>query len=53
MYMDNNLLHYILTTARLDAMRQWWVADLAKYHFQIHYRSGKMNTDADTLSRIP
>ena len=30
-----------------------WVADLAKYDLQIHYRSWKININADALSRIP
>ena len=32
-YMDNNLLTYILTTTRLDVTRQRWVASLANYNF--------------------
>ena len=32
-YTDNNLLTYILTTARLDATGQKWVASLANYNF--------------------
>ena len=51
-YTDNNPLMYILTTAKLDATRQWWVAFLANYDFTIHYRSGKQNAEADALSRI-
>ena len=43
---------YILTTTKLDATGQWWVASLANYDFTIHYRSGKQNTEADALSRI-
>ena len=43
---------YVLTTAKLDATRQWWVVSLANYDFTIHYRSGKQNTEADALSRI-
>ena len=52
-YTDNNPLTYILTTAKLDAQGQRWVAQLAQYNFQIFYRSGKLNIDADALSRIP
>ena len=44
---------YILTTAKLDATRQRWVASLANYNFKIFYRSGKLNVEADALSRIP
>ena len=51
--MDNNPLTYILTTARLDATGQRWVASLANYNFKIFYRSGKLNVEADALSRIP
>ena len=52
-YTDNNPLTYILTMAKLDATGQRWVARLADYNFNLHYRSGKSNIDADALSRIP
>ena len=50
---DNNPLTYVLTTAKLDAMGQRWVASLANYNFTIQYCSGKQNIDVDALSRIP
>ena len=53
MYMDNNALTYILTTAKLDTTGQRWVASLANINFKIFYRSGKHNVEADALSRIP
>ena len=53
MYTDNNPLTYVLTTAKLDATGQRWVAALAMYNFKIYYRSGKSNANTDTLSRIP
>ena len=52
-YTDNNLLTYVLTTAKLDATGQRWIASLANYDFKIFYHSGKLNLDADSLSRIP
>ena len=52
-YMDNNLLTYILTTAKLDATGQRWVASLANYNFKVFYRSEKLNVEANALSRIP
>ena len=52
-YTDNNPLTYVLTTAKLDATGQRWIASLANYNFKIHYRSGKSNIDADALKRIP
>ena len=44
---------YILTTARLDATGHRWVAALSSFNFTITYRSGKLNQDADALSRLP
>ena len=50
---DNNPLTYIFTKAKLDATSQRWVAALANYNFDISYRSGQLNADADGLSRKP
>ena len=52
MYTDNNPLTYVLSTAKLDACSHRWVARLANYNFNIHYRSGITNVDADALSHI-
>ena len=52
-YTDNNPLTYVLTTAKLDATGQRWMAALGTYNFRIFYRSGKSNGNADALSRIP
>ena len=52
-YRNNNPLMYILTSTKGDATGQWWVATLASYNFQIHYKSGKQNLEVDALSRIP
>ena len=51
-YMDNNLLTYVLTSAKLDAASHSWVTSLANYNFRLHYRAGKANIDADALSRV-
>lgn len=51
-YTDNNPLAH-LSTARLGAVEQRWVARLASYRFQVKHRSGKSNTNADALSRYP
>ncbi len=50
---DNNPLVYVLTTARLDAAGHRWLAALSMYDFDIKYRVGKTNVDADGLSRRP
>ena len=44
---------YVMQKAKLDAASHRWVAALEAYDFQIKYRPGKMNGDADGLSRIP
>ena len=51
-YTDNNPLTYVLTTAKLDAAGHRWVAALANYQFELRYKKGSENTDADALSRI-
>ena len=51
-YTDNNPLTYVLTSAKLDACGQRWVAKLANYNFTIKYKSGLSSVEADALSRI-
>ena len=51
-YTDNNPLTYVLTSAKLDACGQRWVAKLANYNFTIRYKCGQSNVEADALSRI-
>ena len=51
-YTDNNPLTYVLTSAKLDACGQRWVAKLANYNFTIRYRCGQSNVEADAFSRI-
>ena len=42
-YTDSNPLTYILTSTKLDAVGQCWVAALANYNFQLYYKTGKSN----------
>lgn len=51
-YTDNNPVAH-LQTARLGAVEQRWVAQLASFDYDIKYRSGKSNVNADALSRFP
>ena len=52
-YTDNNPLTSILTSAKLDAIGQCWVASLGCYNFSLHYNPGRHNMVADSLYRIP
>ena len=51
-YTDKNPLTYVLSSAKLDACGQRWVAKLANYSFTIKYKCGLSNVEADALSRI-
>ena len=42
-YTDNNLLLYILSSAKLNPTGQRWVNDLADFNLQIHYTLGRTN----------
>ncbi len=53
MYTDNNPLTYVMSTAKLNAVGHRWVGELSDFQFDIKYRPGKVNIDADTLSRLP
>ncbi|MCG7878261.1 MAG: DDE-type integrase/transposase/recombinase [Candidatus Thiodiazotropha taylori] len=50
---DNNPLTYALSKAKLDATGYRWLSSLAPYDFNIIYRPGRCNVDADILSRYP
>ena len=52
-YTDNNPFTYVLSTAKLEATGQKWVAQLSDFNFSIVYRLGKKNQDADVMSRYP
>ncbi|KAI2650559.1 Retrovirus-related Pol polyprotein [Labeo rohita] len=49
-YTDNNPLSY-LSSAKLGATEQRWVSQLEIFDFEIKYRPGRVNGNADSLSR--
>jgi hypothetical protein len=51
-FTDNNPLVH-LDTARLGATEQRWAAQLANFSYDIKYRPGASNQNADLLSRLP
>jgi transposase InsO family protein len=52
-FTDHNPLVYLTTTAKLDALGHRWLAELLNYRFDIFYKPGSANIDADALSRKP
>ncbi|KAJ7986493.1 hypothetical protein DPEC_G00340450 [Dallia pectoralis] len=48
---DNNPLTYVLSTAKLSAVGHRWLSALSTYDFDVKYRPGRHNIDADLLSR--
>uniref|UniRef100_A0A3B1JKD5 Gypsy retrotransposon integrase-like protein 1 n=1 Tax=Astyanax mexicanus TaxID=7994 RepID=A0A3B1JKD5_ASTMX len=49
---DHNPLRY-LDSANLGVVEQRWVAQMAEYNFDISYKPGRQNANADVLSRLP
>jgi RNase H-like domain found in reverse transcriptase/Reverse transcriptase (RNA-dependent DNA polymerase) len=49
---DNNPLSYI-KSSKTGATEHRWIADLDVFDFEVKYRSGKSNANADALSRFP
>ena len=49
---DNNPLTYVLSTAKLSAVGHRWLSALSTYDFDVQYRPGRHNIDADLLSRM-
>ena len=50
---DSNPLTYLVTSAKLSPTDHRWLSSLAVFDFEISYRCGRANGDADGLSRIP
>ena len=51
-YTENNPLTYINTKAKLPAIQQRWVSDMASFNFTIKYKTGIRNANANGLSRM-
>lgn len=51
-YTNNNPLSY-LHTAKLAAVEQRWASELASFDFEIEYRPGTVNRNANALSHLP
>ena len=51
-YTDNIPLSYLQTT-KLGAVEQRWASQLTLFNYDIQYRPGTANHNADALSRLP
>jgi len=52
-YTDHKNLRNFATTKQLNWWQVCWAEQLANYEFQIHYKKGNENGEADALSRQP
>ncbi|KAJ8024914.1 ADP-ribosylation factor-like protein 5B [Holothuria leucospilota] len=52
-YGSTSTVRHEIPTAHLGVMEQRWVARLSNFQFDIQYRPGKSNANADALSRKP
>jgi hypothetical protein len=52
-YTDHKNLRNFATTKQLNQRQVCWAEQLANYKFQIHYKKGNENGEADALSRRP
>ena len=50
-YTDNNPLCHLQTSSKLSSTEMFWSTDLAQFDYNIKYRSGKSNANADALRR--
>lgn len=50
-YTDNNPLSH-LASAKFGAIEQRWLGQLASFDYEVKYRSGRSNKNADALSRL-
>jgi len=52
-YTNHKNLRNFATTKQLNQQQVRWAKQLANYEFQIHYKKGNENNEADALSRQP
>ena len=50
-YTDNNPLCHLQTSSKLGATEMHWSTDLAQFDYEIKYRCGNSNANADALSQ--
>ena len=51
-FTDNNPMSYLMTS-KVGATEMRWVSQLGQFNFEIKFRPGKHNRNADALSRLP
>ena len=51
-FTDHNNLYCFMDTKSMSSRQVCWAQKLSQYHFQIHYRQGKVNAAINTLSKF-
>lgn len=51
-YTDDAALHWLLTIYNPSRRLIRWILRLAEFTFEVKYKKGKTNTQADALSRL-
>ena len=52
-FTDYNPLVYITSTAKSNASTIRWLNELSDFNFEVKYRPGRVNKEADLFSRFP
>jgi hypothetical protein len=53
LYTDHWPLEWLMTSQMLTGMHAWWTLTLQEFDFEVKYRKGLVNMNADGLSRNP
>ena len=52
-YTDNNPLLFVMGLTKPNSSIHRWISELGEFNFTVFFRPGKVNRDADSLSRLP
>ena len=49
---DHNALVHIKSNTKMTGKVAWWALILQSYHYKVIHKKGRLNTNADTISRL-
>ena len=52
-YTDNNPLLFVMSITKPNSSIHRWISELGEFNFTVFFRPGRVNRDADSLSRLP